>query len=143
MGCDIHMHIEVQIDGAWEHYANPSVSRNYNLFAKMAKVRWDESDGEPIAANRGVPDDMSKITRLDYQNEGSDAHSATWFGIVEIMQLENWLKKQDWGVLKNDLEYGILKTYLFGNSFSGLVRYPEDIRIKGLEDVRFVFWFDN
>lgn len=27
MGCDIHLHIEVKINGAWEHYATPRVDR--------------------------------------------------------------------------------------------------------------------
>jgi hypothetical protein len=144
MGCDIHVHIEVRIDGVWEHYAHPSVSRNYVLFAKMAGVRNYQKKIAPISKPKGVPSNMTKITRLDLEAWDTDAHSVSWFDLQDIMKLEEWLKEQDWGgVLKNDLEYGVLRTYLFGNSFSGLVKYPEDIRIPGLEDARFIFWFDN
>jgi hypothetical protein len=145
MGCDMHLHIELEIDGEWEHYGHPNISRDYTLFAKMADVR-NYAEIEPISVAKGVPDDMSKITKLNYERWDSDAHSASWLNIVEIMQLESWLKSRktpDNNYLCYHLEHSILHTYLFGNSFSGTVKYPEDMEGLGIQDVRFVFWFDN
>ena len=39
MGCDIHLHAEIKVNGKWEHYAHPHIRRDYRLFAKMASVR--------------------------------------------------------------------------------------------------------
>ena len=144
MGCDIHLHIEVKIDGEWHHYGCPSISRRYSLFGKMAGVRGYE-DTIPIALPRGIPSDATKLTKFDYKKWGPDAHSASFLDSREIDELERWATKEKGWKGKNDMtgwwmedEFG----YLFGNSFAGFSRYPED-RPKGLEDVRFVFWFDN
>lgn len=45
MGCDIHLHSEVMVDGVWHHHAKGQVERNYRLFAKMANVLNDGEDG--------------------------------------------------------------------------------------------------
>jgi hypothetical protein len=144
MGCDIHLHVEIKIDGVWEHYAHPNISRNYALFARMAGVRGNDYI-KPIALPKGTPKDMTKVTRLDFEAWGADAHSASWLGLRDIVMLEGWLDGQNWGdsALSTSLEHTILHTYLFGSSFSSLVLYPDDNRVQGLEDVRFVFWFDN
>jgi len=39
MGCDIHWHSEVKVDGVWHHHSNPRISRDYWLFALLAGVR--------------------------------------------------------------------------------------------------------
>lgn len=62
MGCDIHLHTEVKINGVWHHMGAPSVPRNYRLFAKMAGVRGIET---PIAEPRGLPGDATLLTRRD------------------------------------------------------------------------------
>ena len=148
MGCDIHLHIEVKIEGIWHHYAAPSISRNYYLFEKMAGVRGDENNA--ISPPKGIPNDATALTNIVYQNEECDAHSESWLGIDEIMKLEDWLKsistKETDSYAKYDLEYGILRTYLGGDSFTGWKRYPEDgspLSPATVEDVRFIFWFDN
>lgn len=144
MGCDIHVHVEVKIDGIWEHYAFPNVRRNYRLFAKMAGVR-NSYDIDPISKPKGVPGDATKLTSLDYRDWGSDAHSASYMGLDEIKLLTEWLEKENWGesILSTSLEYTILNTYLFGNSFAGILKYPEDYERYGIQDARFIFWFDN
>ena len=136
MGCDIHLHTEVKIDGVWHHMGAPSVPRSYRLFAKMAGVRGAEA---PIAEPRGLPDDATPLTRLDFARWGRGAHTPSWLGAAEIAELQDWLRDscdQVWP--ERDLGWG----YLFGNSWGGFFRYPES-RPEGLEDVRFVFWFDN
>lgn len=146
MGCDIHLHIEVKINGKWEHWGAPSVQRWYELFEKMAGVRGDVRNA--ISPPKGLPEDMTTLTKLAATYDGKDAHSHSWLGTEEIMQLEDWLKKQARGEWINDLEHHILHSYLFGNSFTGHKRYPEDSKYRldagiDVQDVRFVFWFDN
>lgn len=147
MGADIHFHIEVMLtapegteqkDMKWEHYASPSINRNYRLFAYMADVR-NNGRVVPLSQPKGLPNDISAITKLDYGN-GIDYHSASWFGVPEIDKLRSWVFEQGDSVDGEQwwpygLEYSVLNTFFFGNYFTDPV--------KGIEDVRFVFWFDN
>lgn len=145
MACDIHLHIELKINDEWEHYAHPDITRWYELFGKMAGVR-DESI-EPISEPKGLPDNLSVITKINYDYWECDAHSMSWFNADEIGLLADWLTEKDIKAegfsLDNYLEDSILHTYLFGNSFAGLNKWKEDYKIPGLQDVRFIFWFDN
>lgn len=139
MGCDIHLHTEVKLNGKWEHYNCANVPRNYELFGHMAGVRRD--DIKPIAEPKGLPDDLSVITAMDAKHWGVDGHTHSWFDAKEIVELEDtyskiatapyepWWPEKMWG-------------YLFGNSWGGFAKWPEDYP-KEIEDVRFVFWFDN
>jgi hypothetical protein len=140
MGCDIHFHIEVKINGVWQHYGAPDIARNYELFNVLAGVR---GSGKPIVSPKGLPDDASDITKIDYAKWGRDAHTPSWLNYKEIVKLENWLMKkkkensEEFSYEYFDLEYSILKSYLFGNAFTSYKEHSE------IEDVRFVFWFDN
>ena len=140
MGCDIHLHIEVKINNEWQHYGHPSVRRWYQLFEKMAGVRGEVC--EAISPPKGFPDDATLLTRLDYvERWGADAHTPSWLSAQEISLLNDWLNEQGGLSSELDMEYHLLRTYLFGNSFAGFVKYPDDYP-KFLQDVRFVFWFD-
>lgn len=149
MGCDIHAHIEIHLvdkDGsaAWHHYAIPRIDRWYWLFGLLAGVR--DRSVSPIVPPRGVPPDATAVTRMDYEGWGQDAHSASWFGTAELYKLFEKLQKEaarrkdepDVSPLSFDLEYGILRCYLFGNAFLDDAAWPE-----GMDDLRMVFWFDN
>jgi hypothetical protein len=138
MGCDIHFHSEVKIKGKWYHYAKLSIGRNYNLFAKMAGVRNEGRDIIPISKNRGIPKDATFLTKYDYKLWEVDAHSANWLNAKEIVELENWWHKNSPKDVWFEDEFG----YLFGNSWGGIIRYPNDTK-EGVEDIRFIFWFDN
>ena len=138
MGCDIHLHIEVKIKGQWYNYNHPRIDRDYDLFAKMANVR---NDGEiiPISEPKGLPDDAAFVTKFHSDRWGIGAHSRSWLGQSEIQGLFNWIHVH----MKVDIsiEYDIFG-YLFGNGLTDLKENPEDYPDE-LEDVRFVFWFDN
>lgn len=137
MGCDIHMHQEVKINGNWEHYRETGLPRNYAVFSKMAGVRGDE---DPIAEPRGLPSDATVVTRFDSDEWGVDGHTHSWINGDEILKLEEWIREKGfvdtWSL---ESEYW---GYLFGNTWGGFTKYPDE-RPKGLEDIRFVFWFDN
>jgi hypothetical protein len=135
MGCDIHAHAEVKINGTWHHYAMPEFHRDYDLFERMAGVRGSES--EAIAPPRGIPDDATELTKYDAAHWGSDGHSHSWLNAQEISDLSDWDDKR--GNKGFDRSW---ERYLFGNYYSGFTKYPQE-RPDGLDDVRFIFWFDN
>ena len=135
MGCDIHAHAEIKINGRWEHYDQPEFDRDYALFEKMAGVRGNIANA--IASPRGLPDDATSSTRFDSDNWDSDGHSHSWLSSKEIHELAEWEEKRGAGTFKRKWD-----RWLFGNNYSDFIKYP-DSRAKGLEDVRFVFWFDN
>lgn len=141
MGCDIHLHIEVKLDGAWHHYAAPNVSRWYGLFEKLAGVRGDIKNA--ISEPKGLPDDVTLVTLRDADHWKLAAHNHSWVGVDEIVKLEQWLREQpaDRSALEYDLEHSILHTYLGGSSFTAWKIYGDNY--LGVEDVRFVFWFDS
>jgi len=148
MGCDIHFHIEVKINKEWHHYASPDVNRWYDLFGALAGVRSSE---KPIVQQKGFPKDASLVTKVAYEYMKEDAHSPSWLNSNEIIKLEKWLDKkqqeakeedEDIEFFQYDLEYTILNTYFFGNSFTGWKQEPFT-KPSEIEDVRFVFWFDN
>ncbi len=149
MGCDIHIHAEVKVHGNWQHYTQLRLPRNYRLFEKMAGVRGD--DANAIAAPRGMPVDVTRETRFCSDYEGANAHSHSWLSSDEILVLQDWCTEnlmayRQPSILKSfDIEWEA-NAYFFGNSFSGWKKYPSDnkrLRGMGVQDVRFVFWFDS
>lgn len=137
MGCDIHAHVEVQIDGRWEHYSILEIPRNYRLFTKLAGVR-DCEGITPISEPRGIPADITKLTAFDLEGWSGDAHSRSWITGEEADAVEKWMDEtqkphphpsQPWG-------------YLFGNGFGHST--CRDTRLDSrLGECRIVFWFDN
>lgn len=138
MGCDIHAHFEIKLNDKWEHFSAPRIQRNYRLFTKIAGVRSRKNEEiEPIAAPKGLPDNLSVTTQLCADHRGLDGHSHTWLNHKEIQQLletdfiaENWKFEH--------FELG----YLFGNSWSDWSRNPDSYPPE-IEDIRFICWFDN
>lgn len=142
MGCDIHLHTEVKIDGTWYTYGTPNVSRNYDVFAKMANVRNPDGEIKPISEPRGLPEDCSVVAGVNAKCWEADAHSHSWLNAEEIRELEEWYE-ETFKHLKIPYAWpSHLFGYFFGNYWGGFIRYPEETP-EGIEDVRFVFWFDN
>lgn len=148
MGCDIHSHFEIKINGKWEHYSIPNIHRNYHLFEKMAGVRGSVSNA--ISPPKGLPEDMSAITNIDANRWFNEigAHSPSWLSSSEfkvIYEFHKSLYDQDtredstkwWEV--DVAQYG----YLFDNGFEGFEPGNSDLYPKEFEDFRLVFWFDN
>jgi hypothetical protein len=142
MGCDIHAHVEIKVADQWLYYGQANIPRHYSLFARMAGVR---SNGEinPIAAPRGFPkeDVITHTTLLHFKRWASDAHSVSWLSSTEVaLVLEEFGIGQEWR--SDRCHFCDNWGYLFGGSFSGFVKYPQD-RPEWLQDFRLVFWFDN
>jgi len=141
MGCDIHVHIEVKINNNWEHYSAPVIRRWYALFTYMADVRNYDPLAKPIAAPRGLPDDLSIVTKLDHGTSSSDWHSESWLDSKEIGLVMNFVSENETSAWKGQIEHEEWG-YLFGNGIGSFHEYKEDYPDK-IEDVRLVFWFDN
>lgn len=135
MGCDIHAHIELKRRGSdvWEHWNAPRIGRDYALFEKMAGVRGREENA--IVPPRGLPEDVSTLTKVNADHEGDDGHTHSYLTRDEIQVLQEWWEKDPCNPKPWNFEVEIMGGYLFGNGYGEL---PEEI-----EDVRIVFWFDN
>lgn len=146
MGCDIHCHVEVKIDGRWEHYSEVYPDQSYDLFSKMANVRSLERPSiMPISDPRGIPKDINIVTRLCYDDDGEDAHSASWLSVSELVDLRNWACQSYALNLPNDGRDWLDEQ--FGTVFGGctITDYIERRYFfpPNLQDIRLVFWFDN
>lgn len=153
MGCDIHMQVEyrTKVNGTMQwcdgnlyevnkfHYSYPdepkykrinliNERRHYNLFGLLAGVR--NYGIKPIAPPRGFPKDASKSIAEVYDSWGSDAHSASWLTLAELMNAAR--SHPD---LLDDL-VAELQEY-FNRIF------PNPAPLITANELRIVFWFDN
>ena len=135
MGCDIHLHQEIKVKGKWLHYSHPNVNRDYRLFALLGNVRnYDECPF--LSDERGLPADITDMTRLAAEYCKEDWHSHSYIERSEILRLEGLYNKC---TPRRDEAFNLEDVfgYLFGNGWD---YDPPDM---GLEDVRWIFWFDN
>eukprot|EP01067_Filipodium_phascolosomae_P007861 Filipodium_phascolosomae@DN6493_c0_g1_i1.p1 len=138
MGCEIHFHTEVKINNKWEHLGNPEIGRNYELFAFLANVRNDyEEHIIPVSRPRGLPKDISFLTRFVCDSE--DGHSHSFLTSADMVKVEKFIeargKVKGWWPFSSEDLFG----HVFGGSWTDVAAYKS----KGIQDVRFVFWFDN
>ncbi len=136
MGCDCHAHFEVKIGNKWEHYSVPNIGRYYKVFEKMAGVRGDVNNA--IAPPKGLPDDISIITKIDANYWKGDAHTHSWLSSKEFNKLYKFHKLLIVDSWEIDKQYGYLFSNDFGSFKPGAEGYP-----KKIQDFRLVFWFDN
>lgn len=146
MGCDIHLHVEVQTARNWElvkpwwqcTYCEGRaitrdgvcfecrgqnversfyVARNYTLFGLLAGVR---GIGPPITEPRGIPIDISWFLGDLWGEEKLDCHTPSWLRYSELREVEN---NPAW-------DFALEKLKMLADIF-------------GPDRVRIVFWFDN
>lgn len=142
MGCDIHAHSEVKINGKWHHLNALQISRDYNLFAKMADVRNGLPKIEPIAEPRGLPKGATRLTRFESARYGTDGHSHSWLSAAEVAELGEWMEARH---KERSSEYFYCESvlgYVLSSGWDAFTKYREDLP-DGVEDARLVFWFDN
>lgn len=131
MGCDIHFFVEVKKDGKWgsaDHwevdtdYDPPAFKvpyvkrfydgRNYNLFSILADVRNGRGfagvktgDGfVPIAAPKGIPEDVSERVAAEAEAWDGDGHSHSWLTLREIFEYD-WTQVTKLRGFVNALEF--------------------------------------
>lgn len=146
MGTTMHAHIEVKKDDRWLHYGCPDVERDYMVFACINGTRKDAFEDSadvynrihPVSTVHELPTDISEVTQICLEMDKS-SYKLHGFGVLSGEDLEKLqrLLYEMFGNEKgtfNDLEAGIFKTYIGGNSIA---------RHEGFDDVRVVYWFDN
>lgn len=134
MGADAHVFTEIKSKGKWLLYNQSRPNRNYKLFEKMAGVRGDVKNA--LVAPKGFPENASEATQLIYDYEDTDAHTPSWFSLMEINKLEKWYRENISDGFKWHDDFG----YLFGNGYNDMQDLTDP---PPIEDVRLVFWFDN
>lgn len=148
MGCDIHLHTEVKIGDVWYTYSSPFPQRSYALFGKMAGVRGSET---PVSPPKGLPKDMGVVTALSAKEWGADGHSHSWLNAEEIAAVHDWQEERmnAWRKEnpKSDYTYPEKEWgYCFGSGWDAFHKYKglygHSIP-KKVQDIRWVFWFDN
>ena len=138
MGCDIHLHTEIKIDGVWHHYSCPNVGRDYRIFTKMAGVR-NITGIEPFSEPRGLPKDTTRIVQLSSQFWGSDGHSHSWLNAEEIFQLEAFVAR----LSDKSCDFGRIFYGRWGDIWESRATSGHDPMRRKIQDIRFIFWFDN
>lgn len=83
MGCDIHIHAEVKVNGRWEYFGEHSFGRYYTAFGYMANCHRSEID--PVVPNKGIPHDINPLTKL-YMDD-VDYHSHSWLDKEELAKV--------------------------------------------------------
>lgn len=141
MGCDIHLHTEIKIDRQWHHYSKPMIQRNYRLFGLMAGVR--DSFIEPVCYPKGLPDKLTFTTWFCNDVRTGDAHSHSWFNAEELEIFYDRLIEVFEDERRVDMHFIHKQAgYLFGNDWGAWLQYPHSYP-KAIEDIRWIFWFDN
>lgn len=162
MGCDIHLFLERQVKpGVWAMVFNynglntAGVSciggqdldgylwfkvrnRNYHLFGEIAGVRGDSSLGyEP----KGLPPDVSPMVQYRADEWDGDGHSHSWLSAREFIKLyaeSNRNQELLDDIARNDWSRSPAMW------FSLDVKDPHyDPKGEDIDNLRFVFWFDN
>lgn len=148
MGCDIHMHIEMQGAGdVWVRaedvvdnphypqwggekriYENWYRGRSYEDFSKLAGVR---GVGPPIIEPRGVPDDISESTRQSWEIWDGGAHTPHYYTLAEIVHVQPQFRHSDG--YKSEMETLIDK----------MKKVANDELHGDYGKIRMVFWFDS
>ena len=130
MGCDIHCHLEARKKGEkdWKWLAletedGESVpvynDRNYELFTRLSNVRGICNNA--IAENRGLPPDITPITRRSADVWKDCGYGWSWIGGYE---LDNY-NYRELRTMKANIAY-VLGAYQMW-----------------FYEYRVVFWFDN
>ncbi len=145
MSTEITLHTEVRIAGKWHHYAQPVVRSDRQLFARMANIEnglpGHKNFVEPISEPKGLPNELSDVTRLD--STSRQWKHASYLNRYEIKQLQDWMDGDHHGRPRYRYEHRFDNTFgcLFENSYVDLDD-PELIP-SFVEDIRFVFWFSE
>lgn len=143
MGCDIHAHTEIKIKGEWHHLSELQISRDYDLFTRMANVRRYSDEIAAISEPRGLPEDLAFLTKFIREDYGIDGHSDSWLSAAEVAELGQWMGDEHKKRLPGEYWYcEKVLGYIFGNGWESFTKYREELP-AGVEDARMVFWFDN
>lgn len=90
MGTDAHAILEVTNNlGSWVGLERVILPRSYEVFAKLASVRIEDTDfkAEDCELPKGLPKDTSDLSGYWLSFYAGDAHSHTVVGLKELIEL--------------------------------------------------------
>ena len=144
--CEIHYVIEQEHNGEWvgvfgtdngltypncdSHLPLPVFvfkNRDYKFFADLAGVRG------PGPEPRGLPEDLSSMSRMYTDSWGPDGHSYSY------LSLRDFVTK--WLIANNESITPIVKEKLKGND--PVLEVVKKLGIRQIDKYRVVFWFDS
>lgn len=120
----------------WHAVINAGIvlDQSYTMFGSLFGVR-NRTSFAPIAACRGLPDDVSGVIRSDAEQEGN--HSFTWITWDEL-QAVDW---NETGLVGDD---PITRSEALGDSGELLMELMRPLaNYYGGECLRLVVWFDQ
>lgn len=142
MGCDIHFHTEVKVNGRWEHYNQVDVDRDYWFFSLLCGVR-EEGNAEPFLGkpNNIMPEDANSLTKTLLDMEWM--HSLCTFDSDMIKKFREHFEehiddKPRFSVNPRSKFLTYYVGYIDGNCWSDEWSMPEWV-----EDYRWIFAFDS
>lgn len=130
MGRDVHVHLEVKVEGKWRHYSTSDPDRVYWAFELLQADR---------AHPRGLPRDATFVTKFRTRLWGGDGHSHDY---VTKDELDELARRFELATKDHGSYYKTLDDWLRLHVFDSCVYMPEDWP-PGVQDVRLVYWFDN
>jgi hypothetical protein len=138
MGADIYTHVEQQQpDGTWEYVPwssdeddGPFDDRSYFRFGWLAGIR--DHDVTPIAAPRGLPENLSKPVQALW-DASQNWHTPSWLTVAELTTFDY---DQDAGLDDGETYRDMLGPAYFED-------LDELTDWDGESPCRVVFWFDS
>jgi len=116
------MYVEVKINNMWEFEQKIYIEGNNTLFALLADVENENGDVIPIKFPKGFPADCSDYLKQKYSPKNNN-HS--FLSIDEVMNYNVPMHK----------DFDMFMCTVHDYNLERLSDY--------IEDVRFVFWFDE
>ena len=117
--------------------------RDYELFGILADVRSTPDDG-PISPPRGLPEDVSDVTKKESDIWGRDAHSHSYFTLHELKDhIEKYPTIKHSGIWEDSTPLKKIVDKL-NEKMKEEFWVSDDLRHPEKEEhIRIVFWFDN
>lgn len=141
----LHAHIEVKLKNKWFHYGAPAINADYTLFAFINGNGLEHmrksiaADIHPCASINGLPEDLSKITKISYNQDKTDGalYEEGCLTSEDLCSLQT--RMQDFAGIHDpwwecSLESDIFGTYINNKPIADHTGY---------DDSRVVFWFSN
>jgi hypothetical protein len=78
--------------------------RDYTLFSILADVR-NYSNNKSISSPKGIPNDVTKEVKEEYERWDGDGHSHSWFTLKELMKYKDSTTVKHSGLISQDQAY--------------------------------------
>lgn len=147
---ELRAHIEVKLDGKWQHYAAPTIKDNYIAFACINGYGRDYIDKDlsarikPQASVKGIPEDISELTKYCWQvaqypdeNGDTEPFGAGCLTAQDLRNLQTQFEKINslhtkFDFEKMHVERNVFNTWIHGNPIAWH---------EWFDDARIIFWY--